>query len=199
MLLTEQISEKDINKYLKEIADYKYALDESAIVAITNEKGIIKYVNKNFCAISKYRSEELIGKDHRIISSGFHTKEFIRNLWETIASGKIWKGELKNKAKDGTIYWVNTTIVPFIDELGNPYQYLAIRDDITERKRIENELIQKSEELAIANKELLAFTYISSHDLQEPLRKIQTFSTIILNEESKNLSETGKTLVSTTA
>jgi PAS domain S-box-containing protein len=145
--ITERkLVEENLRESLKETADYKYALDESSIVAITDQKGIIKYANNNFCKISKYSEEELIGKDHRIINSGYHPKEFIRNLWVTIANGEIWKGELKNKAKDGTIYWVDTTIVPFLDYKGKPYQYVAIRADITERKQAEDELI-KSEKI----------------------------------------------------
>lgn len=137
--------EDELRRTIQELSAYKHALDESSIVAITDQKGIIKHVNDNFCRISKYQREELIGQDHRIINSSFHDKGYIRDLWSTIARGNIWKGELRNKAKDGSHYWVDTTIIPFLNEKGKPYQYVAIRSDITERKLAEIELGKRAD------------------------------------------------------
>lgn len=176
-------AEEKLLTSLKETADYKYAIDESSIVAIANHRGIITHVNDNFCKISQYSREELIGRDHRMINFG-HTKEFLRDLWRTINSGKIWRGEIKNQAKDGSFYWVNSVIVPFIDGEGKPFQYLTIRTDITERKNAQLLLEAQNVELQKINAELDRFVYSISHDLRSPLTSILGL-TYFIEEDTK--------------
>jgi PAS domain S-box-containing protein len=153
----------------KELEQIRYALDQSAIVATTDVTGRIKYVNEKFCEVSKYERDELIGQDHRILNSGFHSKAFIRELWHTIANGRIWRGELRNRAKDGGLYWVDTTIVPFLDEAGKPWQYMAIRYEITERKRQEQRLAEQAALSSIG--EMAA---VVAHEVRNPLAGIRS-------------------------
>ncbi|WP_409177403.1 EAL domain-containing protein [Brevibacillus fortis] len=145
------LREKDgeLNMVVNELADVKYALDQSTILAITDHKGIILRANEQFCRISKYERSELIGKDHRILNSGYHPKGFFKEMWSCIRSGQVWRGEIRNRAKDGSYYWVDTTIVPFKNQAGEIYQYLSIRSDITARKQMEDELKRSEEKYRI--------------------------------------------------
>nr|WP_259391498.1 PAS domain S-box protein [Paenibacillus sp. 1011MAR3C5] len=155
--MSEQLGSEELlaraRMSLTQLADIQFALDESSIVAITDAKGVIRYVNDKFCEISKYEREELTGQDHRIINSGYHDKDYFRNLWKTISSGSVWRGEIKNKAKDGSYYWVNTTIVPFLDDEGKPYQFLAIRSEVTALKEAQRELKHLMEKILLIQEE----------------------------------------------
>jgi PAS domain S-box-containing protein len=149
---------------VRRLEEMRDALDQAAIVATTDHRGVITYVNDKFCQISKYSRSELLGQDHRIVNSGHHPKEFMLDLWRTIGQGRVWRGELKNRAKDGSNYWVDTTIVPFMDDAGKPRQYLAIRTDITQRKATEATL-REQEALA----QLGQLAAVVAHEVRNPL------------------------------
>jgi two-component system sensor histidine kinase/response regulator len=128
---------KKIRAVNNELFERQFAIDQHAIVAITNLAGIITYANEKFCNISGYSKEELIGKNHRIINSGYHPKEFFTEMYASIKKGITWHGEIRNRSKNGNYYWVATTISPLKNSEGKVEKYFAIRTDITKRKSVE--------------------------------------------------------------
>ena len=131
--------------FIEKFNEIKVAIGESSIISITDKQGKITYINDKFCEISKFSREELLGQDHRITNSKFHPKDFFREMMKTLARGETWHGEIRNRTKDGSSYWVETTIVALMDDNGKPYQYVAVRKDITERKQAEKALMESEE------------------------------------------------------
>jgi len=186
--------EKNESLAINSLSAYQRAIDTASIVSITDTHGRIIYANEKFCEISKFSKEELIGSNHRIINSGFHNADFFMDLWHTIKTGKIWHGEIKNKAKDGSYYWVDTTISPIFNNEGRIIQYLSIRSVITKRKKLEQEQEQLNSELTHKYNELMQFNYIVSHNLRAPVANMISL-TKLLSEETEMLDMNAKALI----
>jgi PAS domain S-box-containing protein len=171
-------SNQDLIITLRELSDLQKALNEATIFSITDRDDRISYVNDKFCDLYKYIREELIGKKHDIFYSDFHPPSFFNHIWETIQCGEVWKGEILNKAKDGTKYWLDTTIVPFVDVKGERYQHICIQYDITEKKSTE-ETLSKTEKLSMIG-ELAAGI---AHEIRNPLTTIRGFVQLLSETE----------------
>jgi len=191
----------------KDLIDIKSAMDAHAIVGITNKEGQLTYVNNKFCELTGYSRRELLGESYSMLNSDSHDDNSFKMLWETILDGKTWHGEIKDKRRDGSYYWVDTTIVPFLNKKGEPYQYVGIQTDITERKEMTNQLKEYQEhleekveertrKLQIANSELESFCYSVSHDLRAPLRSIDGFSQALLEDYADGLDEQARSYLS---
>ena len=172
---------------LKELYDIQAALNTTTILAITDTKGKIIFANAKFCEISKYSPEELIGKTHKIVNSGYHEPEFFKNLWLTISQGKKWRGEIQNRAKDGSLYWVDTYIIPFLNNQGQPYQYVSIRHDITNRKLLEHRIQQQLITDSITG---LPNTYYLKTSVEKLIVMKEQFNLLLINvDDFKSFNE----------
>ena len=192
------LAERRTEETLERLSRLKAALDSSAIVATTDASGTLTSVNEQFCRISKYSEAELVGQNHRILRSGHHPPAFYADLWGTITSGRTWRGEIRNRAKDGTLYWVDTTIVPLLDEVGAVEEYLAIRFDISERKRVEEELRKLSRIVEQSEVQILvadvhgAVEYANPAYLQasgRPLAELQTSNLWLLEMQGLDAAQ----------
>lgn len=168
--ITKAVQTKEkYHETLHELQNIENALNQSTVVVITNQRGIITYANEKFCQLSQYSAEELVGQSHQIVNSGYHPRSFFQEMWRTIASGNIWRGDIKNRAKDGSEYWVKTTIIPFLNDEGKPYQYVAIRTDITDRKKAEEALevaLKNDFQNTVKNLQNAVFKYTINQDNQ---------------------------------
>lgn len=158
----KELDQKSKEDLLELLVSYQKAIDVNLISSVTDHRGIIVYVNEPFCQVSKYTKNELVGKTHRVINSYYHPQSFFTEMWDTIRAGKIWHNEIKNKAKDGTYYWVDAVIIPIIDNDGNIKQYLSLRTLITDKKNAEAAQAEYNQKL----KDIL---YMTSHRVRSPL------------------------------
>ena len=193
-----------------ELNQFRHALDSSSIVMIIDTNGTICHANNRFCSLSHYTKDELIGENHRIFNSGYHTDEFFKGMIETISSGNVWRGDVQNKTKDGSLYWIDVTMTPMFDSDGNPETYIVIGNDITSRKiqeeqirMIQREIIKRKKDLELKNKtldkELLTitklekqkeeFTSMMTHEFKTPLTPILSWADLLASEILGDMNE----------
>lgn len=154
----------------QELIERQYAIDQAVIVAITDVRGTITYANDRFCEISGYNREELVGSNHRLLKSGVHSSQVFRQMYRCLARGGVWRGELCNRAKSGELYWVDTVITPQLGSDGKPVAYMAIRVDITARKKAEAQLSHAARHDALTG---LLNRAALLDDLSERLSRVQ--------------------------
>lgn len=167
-----------------DISNFDEIFSDHSIVAVTDPEGTITYANKKFCELSKYTEDELLGQNHRILKSDEHSDEFFTKMWDTISSGKVWEGEIKNRAKDGSFYWLKSTIIPVNDSNGNIQNFVAIRTDITKEKEIQTKLLEMEEQLVKQNEDLISKVESKSNDLvkSERLATIGTMASRVAHD-----------------
>jgi len=193
-------------------SSFEEIFSDHSIVAVTDPKGTIVYANEKFCELSKYSEDELIGQNHRILKSDEHSDEFFKNMWNTISSGEIWEGEIKNRAKDDSFYWLKSTIIPVNDSNGDIQNYVAIRIDITKEKEIQSKLLEAESKLVIQNENLISEVENKSselvrserlatigtmasrvaHDLKNPLTIMHTYAEMLTPEILSKLDSKDK-------
>ncbi len=188
--------ERRVDERAAQLTSFKRALDQHGLVVISDNAGVISYVNDRMCEVSGFAREELVGRTHAVMNSGYHSSEFFADLWQTISSGHVWHGEIRNRTKFGKPLWLDTTIVPFFDAEGAPEQYISIQTDISERRAAEERITMLNRELAAggerlleANRELESFAYSVSHDLRAPLRHIHGYLDMLRRATAGQLPE----------
>jgi PAS domain S-box-containing protein len=199
--------EKYLSQLINELQHQQFAIDQAALITITDRNGYITHANEAFCKVSKYEEHELLGQKHSIVNSGYHPLSFFQEMWGTLRKGLLWRGEIHNRAKDGTFYWVDVTFVPFLykDEGHDPYKYLFIRFDITERKNAEKQLIIAKDKAEEANRLKSNFLANMSHEIRTPLNGILGVVQLIEIESENDtmlhyahlIRESGKRLLNT--
>lgn len=184
--------EQMLAKTLAELERQKFALDQHSIVSIADAGGSILYANDKFSEISQYSRQELLGRNHRLLKSGWHSDEFFAQMWQTIVQGRVWHGEIKNRKKDGGFYWVSSTIVPFLDASGLPYQYVSIRTDITLQKLHAEELEQARQLAEACSRAKSEFVSRMSHELRTPLNAVLGFAQLLETDQVDRLTPSQK-------